>query len=340
MSTNEKIAASIIAGAAFIKAFSAPAPGSGGQGGAGSGSSLVPGIGNGYVVKVPAGVVSRQFVNGVGTTVTAGDGQTANTAYNVIFGDVALTAIEGSNPRVPPASATAGQFWAAPSGGPGAMTARRIVPVDIPGVAVNIATFAGPILDLTNLVGTTYFEVMKATGAGGAFWRIISNQAKMFITYNASTANGTLWTKDNDTLLSEVFLLGSDSENYWNGNNDTAAHTWTSGIGGTTQFGWRYRAVDGMFHIFLNPLSGGGLIVYAGGTVNGCTAGQVVKFPMNFGYIIDNSAPTLFTVTPLDAVNVTGTPTVDLVTTTGARLNVTATAAGTVHWVGLVLFRH
>jgi len=334
--TNGKVAIGVIAGAAFLKAFlgrgqstttPTPAP-----------SSASPsGVAYGYLVNRPGGLVALSLVAGVGTSVTSGDGQSAPSAYNVLYGSTANTAVQGNDPRVPPASGASNLFWATPAGSTGAFSARRIDGLDVPGIAQNLASVSSPMLNLTNLVAFPKLW-LNITGQSGVFWRIYWQQTNYFITYNAQTSDGSTWTKDADTQISSVMAIGNDSQWYWKSNNDTAAHTWsTAPLDVSTQFGMRFRGAEPKWHIqnkAANPLR-----IFTGGTWPNCAAGQVIICPLDLSYILDVSVVPAPSVQSWAApVNVTGTPTVTVVQAEGAYLSITATAAGTMQWYGWVSF--
>lgn len=208
------------------------------------------------------------------------------------------------------------------------------MPVDVSGVAVDIASMASPILDITNLVAATRYRVFQSTGPGGTFWRVYSSQNEYIVTLNASTANGSLYTKDVDTVVSTVFYMDNTGVNYYQSNSDSAAHTWTAGSGGSASAGWQWRAADSMFGVWPNTIGSSGLTVSCGGTVNNCTVGQTVQFPLSFGMYIGSGTPTSFTFTSDVVVNTMLSPTVTNANNVGAVINCTAIAAGTLTWVG------
>lgn len=156
--------------------------------------------------------------------------------------------------------------------------------------------------------------------------------AGFFFTINASTSDASTWTKD-DTSAPSVVLLLTNSSGFVNWRvmyESSGSSSWTNP---TRSLRW-----NGVSAVIQTTTGTAQMSAWAGGFVKNCTAGDTLRFPVQWPIVFE-AAPTNISFGTVNSSNVTlaslamTSGTVDV---TGGQVQVTVTANGDAYWIGKI----
>lgn len=223
-------------------------------------------------------------------------------------------------------------FFGGPAASAGAPTFRALLKSDVPGLQNSLATGTLPFINLTGADQTNARNFQTWDAPNSTHWRVYLNQIFWLLTRNCTTADGVTFTKEVSTEMAVIYYYD------WNGmykhivDNNSATTSFTLSTAQTyVRYDPLYTPIP-----FVKGASVLNLSIVVGGFCKAAAAGNVIKFPVNYGVWFE-TAPATLTLTPISSVNVSGTPSFTNNGNYGAVLNVTALAGGDVTYTASLL---